>query len=90
MAVSEKAEQKSIDEIFLADNNMRNLLAESRNPAPKLLDFTSNFLCGFHVFFDKFRQNLARNVRFALNPRSGVDHYFWLRGRKVKRIGQPG
>ena len=90
MAVREKAEQESIDEIFLADNNMRNLLTESRNPAPEALDFTSNFLRRFHLFLDKFRQTQARNVRFALNPLVGVDYYFWLRGRKVKRIGKPG
>src|SRR5213595_3044096 len=43
VTVGKKAEQQAVDQIFLADNDMRNLLAQSRDPAAELLHVTGDF-----------------------------------------------
>ena len=51
LPTSEDYEQQAIDQIFLADNDMRNLLTQGRDPSAQLLHFTSDFLRRFHVRF---------------------------------------
>ena len=48
VAVREQAEQKPIDQIFLADDDVANLLAQRRNPLPHFLHLLRDFLRRFH------------------------------------------
>src|SRR6266481_5496588 len=48
MAFRQQPEQYTIDQIFLTDDDVRNLLAQGRNPATKLLHLLRNFLSRFH------------------------------------------
>ena len=49
VTVREQAEQKPIDQIFLADHNMRHLFAHRRNPAAQFLHFVRDLLSRFHT-----------------------------------------
>ena len=49
VAVGEQAEQEPVDQIFLADDNVANLLAHRWNPLAELLNLLRDFLRGFHV-----------------------------------------
>jgi hypothetical protein len=44
VAIREKAQQQPIDEIFLPDNDVADLLAQGSDPGAELLHFVSNFL----------------------------------------------
>ncbi len=49
MTVGEQAEQKAIDQIFLANHHVTNLLAQCRDPLPQLPYFLCNLLRRFHT-----------------------------------------
>ena len=49
VTVSEQAEQKAVDQIFLANYHMTNLLAQRRNPLAQLPHFLRNLLRRFHT-----------------------------------------
>src|SRR4029453_931193 len=66
MTVSEQAEQKPIDQIFLANNHMTNLLAQCRNPLAQLSHFLGNFLRRFHSC--DVRQTRNKNLRSNCCP----------------------
>jgi hypothetical protein len=44
MTVREQTEQQAIDQIFLTDDDMTDLLSQRRDPLTQLLDLLSNFL----------------------------------------------
>ena len=44
MTVREQTEQQAIDQIFLTDDDMTDLLSQRRYPLTQLLDLLSNFL----------------------------------------------
>ena len=44
VTIREKPQQQPINEIFLADNDVADLLAQRRNPCAELLHFVSDFL----------------------------------------------
>ena len=44
VAVGEQAEQKPVDQIFLADDDVPDLLAQRRDPLPQLLHLLGDFL----------------------------------------------
>ena len=49
MTIGEKAEQKAVNQILLAHDNVSNLLAQCRNPLAQLAHLSRNFLRRFHV-----------------------------------------
>ncbi len=44
VTVGEQAEQEPVDQIFLSDDDVTDLLAQRRNPLSQLLDLLGNFL----------------------------------------------
>ena len=44
MAVGEQSEQEPVDQIFLADDDVPDLLAQRRDPLSQLLDLLGDFL----------------------------------------------
>src|SRR5436853_6502616 len=64
MTISEQPEEETIHQIFLAYDNVTDLLAEPRNPLAQLPNFLRNFLRRFHtVSSDTYaRENVRSNV----------------------------
>src|ERR1700738_4504078 len=75
MAVSEQAEQKPGDQIFLPYHDVADLCADSRNPLPELLHFSRNFLGRFHVCV--LRQIPLEKRSIKLDSRHGVARVGW-------------
>ena len=74
VAIGEQTEQKPIDQIFLSDDDMSNLLAQRRNPAAEFLDLLRNFLRRSHRFFETRNVPLRSNKAtafFAFVTRAG-------------------
>jgi hypothetical protein len=49
MTIGEQTEQKTIDQIFLAYDNLSNLLADGGNPLAQFSHFLRNLLRRFHT-----------------------------------------
>jgi hypothetical protein len=49
MTIRKQPEKESIHQIFLAYDNVTNLLAERRNPLAQVPNFLRNFLRRFHT-----------------------------------------
>ena len=64
MTIREKAQQQSIHQIFLAYDDVTDLLAEPRNPLAQLSNFLCNFLRRFHTVSSDIhaRENVRSNV----------------------------
>src|SRR6266478_5993387 len=50
MAVRQQPEQQTINQIFLTDDDVRDLLAQRRDPTTEFLHLLRNFLSRFHEF----------------------------------------
>ena len=46
--IGQQTKEQPVDQIFLPDNDVSDLLANQRNPVAELLDLLRDFLRGFH------------------------------------------
>src|SRR6266481_609475 len=92
MAFRQQPEQYTIDQILLADDDVRNLLAQGRNPATKLLHLLRNFLSRFHELCKT--ENLGRTFDQVRHPeqRPALSVVEWVEGSRCDtlKVTSPG